>query len=153
MTQVKFIKRPLEKTVQQLVDEVIGEFPDLLQRNYTYKTRPAEIPVNISETTSGFQVDLIAPGFDKSDFLIQVNDNLLTIATDKTAEESSEKAKSEISKTIRKEYAFRNFKRSFTLDEKIDATRIDASYVNGVLRLNLPKKTEVREAVKKIEIK
>ena len=55
-------------------------------------------------------------------------------------------------KQIRKEYSFRSFKRSFTIDDKIDATAVEASYVNGVLILNLPKKAEVREAVKDIKI-
>ncbi len=59
------------------------------------------------------------------------------------------KQKSRFAKNI----AIRCFKRSFTIDDKIDATSIEASYVNGVLRLNLPKKAEVREAAKDITIK
>ena len=63
------------------------------------------------------------------------------------------KKSSQTEKQIRKEYSYRSFKRSFTIDEKIDATAIEASYVNGVLRLNLPKKAEVKEAAKDITIK
>ncbi|MCB0741452.1 MAG: Hsp20/alpha crystallin family protein, partial [Chitinophagaceae bacterium] len=61
--------------------------------------------------------------------------------------------KKETDKQIRKEFSYHSFKRSFTVDEKIDATKIDASYVNGVLKLNLPKKEEVKMATKQIEIK
>ena len=59
------------------------------------------------------------------------------------------KQKSKFAKNI----AIRCFKRSFTFDEKIDATAIEANYVNGVLTLNLPKKEEVKEAAKDIKIK
>ena len=78
---------------------------------------------------------------------------MLTVSVEKKSEENKEgvgKATSE--KQIRKEYSFRSFKRSFTIDDKIDATAVEASYVNGVLILNLPKKAEVREAVKDIKI-
>jgi len=60
--------------------------------------------------------------------------------------------KDENEKQIRSEYSYRSFKRSFTLDEKTDGTKIDAKYVNGVLTLNLPKKEEVKPAVKEINI-
>lgn len=53
---------------------------------------------------------------------------------------------------MRKEYSFRSFKRSFTLDEKIDATNIEAKYVNGVLTLNLPKKAPVKTSAQEINI-
>jgi HSP20 family protein len=41
---------------------------------------------------------------------------------------------------VRKEFSYKSFKRSFTLDEKIDAENIQAKYENGVLKLELPKK-------------
>ena len=55
-------------------------------------------------------------------------------------------------KQIRREYAYSAFKKSFTLDEKIDATNIDAIYVNGVLSLNLPKKETVIASAQRIII-
>ena len=62
------------------------------------------------------------------------------------------KGKNETEKEIRKEYSYRSFKRSFTLDEKIDGNAIEAKYVNGVLTLNLPRKEEVKTASKDISI-
>jgi HSP20 family protein len=73
---------------------------------------------------------------------------VLTVSAEKKSEEKKENVKQ-----IRKEYSYRSFKRSFTIDDKIDATGIEASYVNGVLTLNLPKKAEVRDAAKDITIK
>jgi HSP20 family protein len=79
---------------------------------------------------------------------VNIDNNVLTVSAERKTEE-----KSQTEKQIRKEYSYRSFKRSFTIDDKIDATAIEASYVNGVLKLNLPKKAEVREAAKDITIK
>jgi HSP20 family protein len=60
--------------------------------------------------------------------------------------------KDEKGKQVRREYSFRSFKRSFTLDETTDVNKIDAKYVNGVLTLNLPRKEEVKTPVQQITI-
>ena len=73
--------------------------------------------------------------------------NLLSVSADKKSENE---AKTE--KHLRKEYKHQSFKRSFTIDEKINAENIDAEYVNGILTLNLPKKQEVKLAAKQINI-
>ena len=97
---------------------------------------------------------MVAPGFEKTDFKVNIGNNALTIAAEKNSEENKDGfGNASPEKQIRKEYSYRSFKRSFTIDDKIDATDIEASYVNGVLKLNLPKKSEVREAAKDIEIK
>ena len=53
---------------------------------------------------------------------------------------------------IRKEFGYKAFNRSFTLDEKIDAANITAKYENGILKLELPKKEEVKGGAKEIVI-
>ena len=90
----------------------------------------------------------MAPGFEKTDFIINLDQNLLTISAEKKDEVNQENEKQ-----IRREYSYRSFKRSFTLDEKVDATNIEASYINGVLTLNLPKKETVKASTTKIVIK
>ncbi|MEI2737455.1 MAG: Hsp20/alpha crystallin family protein [Chitinophagaceae bacterium] len=106
------------------------------------------VPVNVKETEKGYLLEVVAPGFEKADFKVNLNQNLLTISAEK-----KEELKEEKEKQIRREYSYRSFKRSFTLDEKIDATNIEASYVNGVLTLNLPKKEEVKASATEIVIK
>jgi HSP20 family protein len=78
---------------------------------------------------------------------VNLEQQLLTVSAEKQATETPA-----TEKQIRKDYSFRSFKRSFTLDDKIDATKIEASYINGILRLNLPKQTTVK-ASQAIEIK
>lgn len=147
MTQVKFNNRNYDRSFNNMVDELFNGLPVLFNEGYNSLTKQGYVPVNIKETETGYSVDVVAPGFEKSDFKVNLDSNILTISAEKKAEE-----KNESEKQIRREYSYKSFKRSFTIDEKIDATAIEASYVNGVLRLNLPKKTEVREAAKEITI-
>ena len=53
---------------------------------------------------------------------------------------------------IRKEFSYKAFKRSFTLDEKIDPDTISAKYENGILKLVLPKKEVIKNEPTKIVI-
>lgn len=145
MTQVRFNSRPMEKAFNNFFDDLFTNTP------VVYKSSTNQwnglVPVNISESEGNYNIDVVAPGFDKSDIKINIDQNVLTISGEKKNE-----AKAENEKQIRKEYSYRSFKRSFTLDEKIDAAAIEAKYVNGVLTLNLPKKAAVKEETKEITI-
>lgn len=147
MTLVKF-NRPVARNFSNLVDDFFNEVPALFNESFNKSTSNVFVPVNVKETEDSYQLDVVAPGFDKSDFKVNVDGNILTVSAEKKAEE-----KKENEKQVRNEYRYRSFKRSFTLDEKTDAARIDAKYINGVLTLNLPKKAEVKEAVKEISVK
>jgi HSP20 family protein len=103
--------------------------------------------VNVHETTEGYHVEIVAPGRKKEDFSVQVTDNILTIGYEK-----KEQTEASDFKTIRREFTFNSFKRSFTLNEKVNANGIQAKYDNGVLKLLIPKKEEVKLAPKSIEI-
>ena len=92
-------------------------------------------------------LEVIAPGFQKEDFKINLDNNTLTISAEKKEEKENQNEK-----FIRKEYKQQSFKRSFTIDENIDAENISAKYVNGVLTLNLAKKQEVKPQIKEISI-
>ena len=148
MTHSKFHNRNFDRSFDNMVDELFNGLPVVLNDGYNFLTKQGYVPVNIKEGENGYSLEVVAPGFEKSDFKVNLENNVLTISAERKDEE-----KSQIEKQIRKEYSYRGFKRSFTIDDKIDATSIEASYVNGVLRLNLPKKTEVREAAKDITIK
>ncbi len=148
MTHSKFHNRNFDRSIDNMVDELFNGLPVVLNDGYNFLTKQGYVPVNINEVTNGYTVDVIAPGFEKTDFKVNIDNNVLTISAERKTEE-----KSLTDKQIRKEYSYRSFKRSFTIDDKIDATAIEASYVNGVLKLNLPKKAEVREAAKDITIK
>jgi HSP20 family protein len=148
MAYVKFTRKPFDETFTNLVDDLFTELPAMLGNSFNNTVRKDSVPVNVKETERSFQLEVVAPGFEKTDFKVNIEQNLLTISAEKKSEVTEDKEKQ-----IRKEYSFRSFKRSFTLDEKVDATGIEASYVNGVLTLNLPKKEAVKQSATEIVIK
>ena len=149
MSQVKFNRKPFEGTFNNLVDDLFAEFPVFNKNEQNWKE---SVPVNIKETDKNYSIEVVAPGFEKTDFKISLEQQLLTISAEKKNEVKEDSDNNRNEKQIRKEYSFRTFKRSFTLDEKTDGTNIDARYVNGVLTLNLPKKEEVKPSVQEISI-
>jgi HSP20 family protein len=153
MLNVNFKQKPFQGTMNSFVDELFSEFPVLFKNDFNNTERKNWVPVNVKETDNSYQLEVIAPGFEKTDFKINLDDSLLTISAEKKVEEKKDSDSIRKDKQIRNEYSYRSFKRSFTIDEKIDATNIDASYVNGVLLLNLPKKEVVKASAKEIIIK
>ena len=147
MTNVKFNSRPFEGTLNRLVDNLFTELPVLFRQNFDETVTKGSVPVNVKESEKGYEMEFVAPGFSKEDFKVSVERNLLTVSTERKDENNQEPKKQ-----IRREYSYRSFKRTFTLDEKIDATNISASYINGVLILNLPRKAEVKASATEIKI-
>lgn len=131
-------------------------YPILFRRlfNDDYLSHFAETAmpaVNVKETKTAFKLEVSAPGFDKKDFHVCVDKNILTISAEK---ETSKEEKDEDEKILRQEFTSSTFSRSFTLPEHVDTENIDAKEKNGVLTLKLPKRKEAKEkAVKQIEIK
>ncbi len=106
--------------------------------------------VNIKETTDAFEVEVAAPGFDKSDFNIELDNNLLTISSEKKVENEVKEGE----KITRQEFSYQSFKRSFTLPEIVEGDKITAKYENGILSLTIPKKDEAKpKPVKQIKVK
>jgi HSP20 family protein len=100
--------------------------------------------INVKETEKDFQIEVAAPGMQKSDFKVSVENNILSISTEKKEE------KTEATETYsRKEFGFYSFKRSFALPEgKVETDKIEARYEAGILRLFVPKKEQKPEAPK-----
>ena len=105
-------------------------------------TMPA---VNIKELDSQFEIELAIPGIQKEDFAIEVEEGILSISSTQEEEQVNEKGK-----FTRREFSYNSFRRSFTLPDSVDPTKIDASYSNGVLRVLLPKHKEAQPQPKKL---
>ena len=104
-------------------------------------------PVNIIDKSAVYSVELSVPGYIKVDFSIKLDNNVLTVSTEK-----KEQSIVENEKLIRTEFGLKSFKRSFTLNEKIDTENIAARYENGILKIELPKKESFNAAPKDINI-
>ena len=104
--------------------------------------------VNIHEDQDNFRIEVAAPGFDKKDFNINIENEVLTISSEKQFEDSKEGETSS-----RREFAYGAFQRSFTLPKSVDSDKIKANYENGVLNISIPKKEESKaKPPKRIDI-
>lgn len=150
MTLVKLNHSPLPKTFGGIMEDIFNNagLNKLWKDDFaTADFFGAHPPVNVHETKEAYLLDVMAPGFLKEDFKISVEDKTLTISAEKKTE-----TKDENEKQIRKEFSFRSFKRAFTLHESVDASKINAKYDNGVLKVNLPKKESKQDAPKAITV-
>jgi HSP20 family protein len=102
-------------------------------------------PVNIKENETNFELELSVPGRNKEDFKIEVDKDVLTVSTDLKSEEVKKEER-----YTRREFAFKSFKRVFTLPNTIDAENIKANYENGILSFELPKKEEALPKPKRL---
>ncbi len=120
-----------------------GNFSDLMNEMLTEERSCnqhfAIPPANITESKFDFRIEIAAPGFEKSDFKIDLDKRLLTISLDKTVDENEDE------KFNLKEFNFNSFNRSFRISEKIDTEKINAVYKNGLLQITLPKKEDAIE--------
>jgi HSP20 family protein len=96
--------------------------------------------VNIKETADAYLVEMAVPGLKKSDFHIDIENQVLSISN----ETKEEKEVNEEYYT-RKEFGYASFKRSFTLPESVDDDKINAKYHEGILTVHLPKKEEAKQ--------
>lgn len=111
----------------------------------TFKSIPA---VNILETPESYRIELAAPGMNKSDFRISVENGILSISAEKKDEKAGEDRK-----YTRKEFVFTSFTRTFTMPDQVNADEVAADYTNGILTLNLPKKEEAKKkAMREISV-
>ena len=146
MTTLKVTNRPAIRTFNGLVNELFNDleqsfvpFAGNITRHY-----PA---INIIENNDGYHAELLAPGRKKELFAIGIEKNQLTISYEEPKTEATAEYKQ-----IRREFTLGNFKRTFTLDENIDSERIQARYEDGLLKLFLPKKMELKPVTRSIQV-
>jgi HSP20 family protein len=103
---------------------------------------------NIAEREKDFHIELAAPGLDRKDFKVEVDNGVLSISAKK------EEEKKEENKNYKKrEFSYNSFSRSFTLPENCHYDKIDAKYENGLLKVTLPKKeVTISKPVKEIKV-
>ena len=109
----------------------------------------AQVPANIRETDTSYELELVAPGLKKDDFKVNVNGDQLTVSLEQQEENDQENKKEG---WVRREYKTRSFSRSFNLGEKVETSKITAEYTNGILHLTLPKKEGAQTLSRTIEI-
>ena len=125
-----------------------GDLFDWSNRNFsdTNTTLPS---VNIKESSEAFDVEVAAPGFSKDEFKIELNNDLLTISSEKHVENETDEGEN----FTRREFSYQSFSRSFTLPNTANSEKIGAKYENGILKVSIPKKEEAKpKPAKQIQI-
>ncbi len=120
-----------EKAHQELTNESKGNVPS----------------VNIIENEKDFVLEVVAPGFKKNEFDINLDNHVLTVSRDIEQKEDETNAN-----YTRKEFIYGNFSRSFTLPKSIKFDNIAANYSEGILSITLPKKEEEAKLTREIKV-
>jgi HSP20 family protein len=101
-------------------------------------TRSTSMPaVNIMEDEKHYNLELAVPGIDKKDLKIDINEDVLTVSSE-TKSENEEKSEG----YKRKEFSYSSFCRSFYIPENVNRDKIEATYKDGILLVDLPKQEE-----------
>ena len=151
MTLIKRNYSNLPSTFSNLFDDFFTrDLFDWGTRNFTgvNMTLPA---VNIRENNEAFLVEMAAPGMDKKDFHIELDNEVLKISSEKEVRNEEKEGE----RYTRREFSYQSFQRTFQLPKSVvDGSKIEAKYENGVLYVAIPKKEEAKALpARQIEVK
>ena len=130
---------------------ISGFLDDVFQNGWSQLNEEVSafaVPVNIQETDKSYELHMVAAGYKKEDFKLNLEKNTLQVSVEQN-EESNE---GQEGKWLRNEYRRRSFKRSFTLSDKVDTAKISARYADGILVVTLPKKEVSEPAAHEITV-
>ena len=126
-------------TLSNWLDDIFNrDLPSVFNSNFnTGITLPK---VNIKETADAFMVEMAVPGLKKSDFHLDLDNQVLSISTE-TKDENEHQEEN----YTRREFGYSAFKRTFNLPESVNDEKINANYKDGILSILLPKKDEAKQ--------
>lgn len=139
-------------TIARLSDNTFPSFPSFFSKflegdmmdwsNTNFAGGNSTLPaVNIRENHDEYLIDVAAPGMSKENFKVNYDNGRLTISSERK-EEKSEKTEE---KYTRREFSYMSFQRAFTMPENVvNGERINANYADGILRIKVPKRDEVK---------
>lgn len=139
---------PIRRNNQEWLPSIFNDFFD---NDWMFKTNITAPAVNVIENETDYKIEVAAPGMTKEDFNIHLaDDNQLVITMEKKNE-----SKNDNSKYLRREFSYSKFQQALVLPEDVEKDHISASVNDGVLTIDLPKKTQEEKAkeCKTIEIK
>ena len=146
MTLVKFNPAQKNNTLLPGFNDV---FESIFNDTFLNDRMVARVPaVNISESENNYHVELAAPGLKKEDFKLNLDQNTLTISVEQSSDHQDNQKN-----YSKREYSYSSFVRSFTLPESADVSQIEATYNDGILRIDIAKREEAKAVRRQIEIK
>ncbi len=104
--------------------------------------------VNVLEVDKGYDIEVAAPGFDRKDFDVSVDGEMLVVSARHRAED-----KKEDDRFMRREFSYSSFSRAFTLPDDAQRKGIKAEYRDGILHIHVDRMAEPkRPEPTKVEI-
>ena len=131
MTLVRY-----QNQLPDLFDRFFNNELEGWNRKHFSNTNTTLPSVNIKETVDAYDVEVAAPGFEKKDFKIEVDNDLLIISSSKEIKDGE--------RVTKQEFSYQSFTRTFSLPELVDNDKITAKYENGILSISIPKKEEAK---------
>jgi HSP20 family protein len=146
MSLIKFNNGPKNTAVSPGFNDV---FESVFNDSFFSDRMIARVPaVNISETKDHYVIEMAAPGLNKEDFKIHLDNNLLSVSVEQKKEQTEQDKQYN-----KREFSYTSFVRSFALPDSADDANIEAQYVNGMLNIHVAKKDEAKQVARQIEIK
>jgi HSP20 family protein len=139
-----------EDPFRSLFQEVQKTFEDFSRRSPFARFGPDIPKIDVAESKDAIDVTAELPGVDEKDVDITLADDVLTIRGEKKSERE-EQDKDKNWHVVERSYG--SFSRSIPLPFEPDASKVEAKFDKGVLRIRLPKSEEVTKKEQKIEIK
>ena len=102
---------------------------------------------DVTDTGDAYQLEAELPGFKKEDIKIDVENDCLTISAERKLDTEEKKHN-----FVKRERIYGSFSRSFDVSG-INVEGIEASYIDGILSLTMPKKVETTPPTRRLEIK
>ena len=120
------------------IDELFNDKLDSV-KNTDFSKGISSPKVNIKESVDAYILEMAVPGFKKSDFVIDLENETLSVSTEVKTDEVQTKEN-----YTRKEFGYASFKRTFILPDTVEVDKIEATYRDGILSLNIPKREEAK---------
>ncbi len=137
MNLIKANQLPVGGSFSDLFDDFFNRSLTSFGRDGNFFSQPS---VNIKETDKSFELELAAPGLNKSDIKVNIDNGQITISAERKAEQEVDEENYK-----RREFNYTKFTRSFQIPESVAIENIGANYQDGVLALTLPKKEEAQK--------
>lgn len=120
-------------------------FNDFFDNDWMVKANATAPAINVIESDKDYKVEVAAPGMTKNDFNIHLSeDNELVISMEKKNETKEEDKENK--KYLRREFSYTQFQQALVLPDDVDKDKINANVSDGVLTIELPKRTPEEKA-------
>ena len=141
--------REMEEATQNRFNRFLGGFPNRIDTGETHSLTVADWSpeVDISEDDHGYLLKADLPEMKKDDVNVTVEDGILSVSGERKVEKEDHKKKFH-----RIERCFGTFRRTFTLPEDADSTKVSAEFRDGVLKVHLPTTTRAKSKATQVKV-